>query len=135
MIINFFLPIKPPTKTAQQKAARRVKGKTYYYEDGDLAQVRQKLLAWTGKHRPEKPLEGPLRLTVKWLFPLITRAHGGQYKDTKPDLDNIIKMLADALEQNGFYHNDSQIASMILEKFWADQVGIFVQIESIKQDF
>ncbi|QBX14256.1 Phage resolvase [Streptococcus pyogenes] len=82
-------------------------------------------------HAPEKKMTGPLRLTVKWLFPKIKKSVDGQYKDTKPDTDNLNKLPKDCMTALGFWNDDAQVASEIIEKFWADTVGIYVKVEEL----
>ena len=35
------------------------------------------------------------------------------------------------MERTGFYVNDSRVASEVIEKFWADTVGIYVRLEKL----
>lgn len=83
------------------------------------------------QHVPPSKLDGPIRLTVKWLFPKIKGSTNGQYKTTKPDTDNLQKLLKDCMTELGFWNDDAQVASEIIEKFWADTVGIYVKVEEL----
>ena len=128
---RFFMPMKPPTTTHQQKQVRVVKGKPIFYEPADLAAARSKLMAHLGQHVPKEKYEGPVRLTVKWLFPMINGKSDGDWKDTKPDCGNSNKLLEDCMEDLGYFKNDAQISSLIVEKFYAEIPGIFIQIERL----
>lgn len=131
-MIEFFIPLKKiPTTTHQQKKVAVVRGKPQFYEPAELQEVRAMFMARLVQHKPPEPLDGPLRLTTKWLFPKIKGTANGQYKHTKPDTDNLVKLLKDCLEQSGYYVNDSRVASEIAEKFWADTVGIYVKLECL----
>ncbi|WP_236253677.1 RusA family crossover junction endodeoxyribonuclease [Streptococcus mitis] len=55
----------------------------------------------------------------------------GQYKTTKPDTDNLQKLLKDCMTKLGYWQDDAQVASEIVEKFWADTVGIYIKIEEL----
>ena len=68
---------------------------------------------------------------VKWLFPIINGHQNGEYKYTKPDLDNSQKLLQDCMTNLGFWKDDCYVASLVAEKFWADQPGIYIRIEAI----
>lgn len=70
MIIEFFMPMIPPTVTAQEKDVTVVNGKPVFYDPPDLVKAKNKLMVNLLPHRPEKPLDGALRLVVKWCFPL-----------------------------------------------------------------
>jgi Holliday junction resolvase RusA-like endonuclease len=43
-------------------------------------------------------------------------------------------MLKDEMTHMGFWHDDAQVASEIIEKFWADITGIYVEIELLGGD-
>jgi len=129
--LEFFLPMDPPTATHQEKRWRVVKGKPVSYEPPEVRTARAKLTAHLAGHRPERPLEGPVRLLVKWCFP--RGRHGdGEYRDTRPDTDNLQKLLKDCMTDVGFWKDDAQVASEICEKFWAEVPGIYVCAEELE---
>lgn len=129
--IEFFMPMIPPETTHQQKKVSVVNGKPHFYEPKELQAAREKLTAHLAKHVPEEKYMGPVRLMVKWLFPIINGHGNGEYKYTKPDLDNSQKLLQDCMTGLGFWKDDCYVASLVAEKFWADQPGIYIRIEGI----
>ncbi len=134
MVVEFFLPMKKiPTVTHQQKQVRVVRGKPQFYEPEKLADARAKYEVLLARHVPSDKLQGPIRLTVKWLFPRIKKSRHGQYKTTKPDTDNLQKLLKDCMTSVGFWGDDAQVASEIVEKFWSDQVGIYIKVEVLDE--
>lgn len=80
---------------------------------------------------PEKKYTGGVRLIVKWLFPITGKHQDGEYKTTKPDTDNLQKMLKDCMTKLGYWTDDALVASEIIEKFWAAQPGIYIKIEEV----
>lgn len=133
MRIEFFLPMLPPTATHQEKAVRVVKGRPVFYDPPELAAARSKLTDHLAGHKPARPLEGAVRLLVKWCFP--RGAHrNGEYRITKPDTDNLNKLLKDCMTAVGFWKDDAQVASEICEKFWAEVPGIYVCVEKISRE-
>ncbi|WP_429969480.1 RusA family crossover junction endodeoxyribonuclease [Enterococcus sp. AZ049] len=130
-MIEFFMPMIPPETTHQQKKVSVVNGKPHFYEPKELQAAREKLTAHLAKHVPEEKYMGPVRLMVKWLFPTINGHQNGEYKYTKPDLDNSQKLLQDCMTVLGFWKDDCYVASLVAEKFWADQPGIYIRIEGI----
>lgn len=132
MRTEFFMPMIPPTETHQEKKARCVNGKPQFYEPTELKAAREKLEAHLSGHVPNERLYGALRLVTKWCFP-ITHKHNqdGEYKTTRPDTDNMIKLLKDVMTDLGYWYDDAQVASEITEKFWAKVPGIYVVIESL----
>ncbi|MDT2483155.1 MULTISPECIES: RusA family crossover junction endodeoxyribonuclease [Enterococcus] len=131
-MIEFFMPMaKVPTVTHQQKQVHVVNGKPVFYEPADLKAARSKLNGYLSHNVPEKMIEGPVRLTVKWLFPLTGKHFNGEWKYTKPDTDNLQKLLKDCMTTCRFWKDDALVCSEIVEKFWANQTGIYIRIEEL----
>ncbi|MEF2969254.1 RusA family crossover junction endodeoxyribonuclease [Paenibacillus sp. M1] len=132
MTTEFFMPMKKvPTITAQEKQVAVVNDKPVFYEPDELKAARAKLMAYLGQHVPGRPYTGPVRLMVKWCFPLTKGRHDGQYKHTKPDTDNLQKLLKDCMTHCGYWKDDALVASEIVEKFWAERPGIYIRIEEL----
>jgi Holliday junction resolvase RusA-like endonuclease len=129
--MQFVLPMIPPTATAQCHQVNTRDARPRFYNPPSVMLARAKLEAALAPHRPPAPLEGPLRLTTKWCWPTSGKHQNGEYKATRPDTDNLIKLLKDVMSDLGFWRNDAQVASEITEKFWADVPGIFVQVDNI----
>lgn len=132
MSMSFFLPINPPTATHQEKQVRVVRGKPVFYEPQALKNARQKLTAQLGAHAPVQPAEGPVRLVVKWCFPVTAGHRDGEYKTTRPDTDNLQKLLKDVMTRLGYWRDDALVTSEVVEKFWADRPGIYIAIEELE---
>ena len=80
---------------------------------------------------PDKPYTGGVRLVVKWLFPR-GKHPDGSYRTTKPDTDNLQKLLRDCMTAEHFWTDDALVCSEIAEKFWADTPGIWIHIEPVE---
>lgn len=130
MGIEFFMAMEPPTCTHQEKKVHVVNGRPVFYEPHELKAARQKLMSYLGKFVPEKPLYCGVRLFVKWCFPK-GKHRNGEYRLSKPDTDNLQKLLKDCMTQVGFWDDDAQVASEVVEKFWADIPGIYIRIEKL----
>lgn len=132
MVIEFFLPMKKiPTTTHQQKKITVKNGKPQVYEPERLKVAREKFLSLLAQHVPPDMYTEAIRLTVKWCFPRIKKSYNGQYKTTKPDTDNLQKLLKDCMTELKYWKDDALVASEIVEKFWADTVGIYIKIEEL----
>lgn len=129
--ISFFMPMLPPTMTHQEKQVRVVKGKPVFYEPAELKAVREKLRVHLGRHVPEEKLNGALRLTTWWCFPMKGKHQNGEYKTSRPDTDNLVKMLKDVMTELRFWNDDAQVASEVIEKYWAELPGIYVKVEEL----
>ena len=128
--MEFFMAMIPPEKTHQQKQVRVVKGKPIIYEPAELKATRQKLMAHLGQHVPDEKYDVAVRLVTKWCFP--RGQHGnGEYRITKPDTDNLQKLLKDCMTDCGYWTDDAIVASEVAEKFWAEVPGIYIRIEEL----
>lgn len=129
--LEFFMPMIPPTTTHQQKQVTVRNGKPVFYEPDDLKAARSKLSAHLGKHVPAEKYTKAIRLMTKWCFPITGTHANGEYKYTKPDTDNLQKLLKDCMTASGYWEDDALVASEITEKFWAQVPGIYIRIEEI----
>lgn len=134
MKTEFFLPMLPPTVTHQEKQVHVVNGKPVFYEPQELKAARAKLAAYLAKYKPVQKYTGPVRLVVKWCFPRSGNHRNGEYKTSKPDTDNLQKLLKDVMTDLGYWKDDAQVASEISEKFWADIPGIYILITKLNDE-
>lgn len=133
---SFFLPMVPPTATAQQKKTTVTKyGKHVRYDTDGLMLTREKLESGLMSVLPKPTISGPVHLTVIWLYPAGDRHHHGDWKVTKPDTDNLIKLLKDYMTQYQFWKDDAQVVWETNQKCWTEDVpGIFVSVEELEVD-
>lgn len=131
MKIQFFMPMLPPTVTAQEHKVTVVNGRPKFYDPPEVADAKSKLTAALAQHHIETPFASAVRLVVKWLFPVSGCHRNGEYKTTRPDTDNLQKMLKDCMTKCGFWKDDALVVSEIVEKFWSDIPGIWIRIEDI----
>lgn len=132
MRTEFFLSMIPPTKTHQEKQVTFKGGKPVFFEPAELKAVRSKLESSLAKYVPDQKYTTAIQLVTKWCYPWPddkVRDYVARYKTTKPDTDNMVKMIKDVMTKLGFWTDDALVASEIIEKFWADIPGIYVRIE------
>ncbi len=132
MTIRFFLPMRLPSVTHQEQQVAVRSGKPIFYFPPDLREARSKFLAALAPYRPEKPIKGPVRLMVKWCYQEDGKHPAGQWKTTRPDTDNLLKLFKDCMTKAGFWKDDAQVASDICEKFYDAHEGIFVQVDELE---
>ena len=114
MATEFFLAMNPPTVTHQEHKVAVVNGKPVFYDPPELKAARQKLMAYLGREVPDDGKHG-----------------NGAYRITKPDTDNLQKLLKDCMTRVGFWEDDALVASEIVEKFWSQVPGIYIRIEEL----
>lgn len=93
------------------------------------------------QHRPAKLLEGPLQVKVKVYKPMLKRfskkkiavAEAGLLRPiTKPDVDNYVKGIKDALNKV-IWNDDSQVVDLTVSKFYSESPRVEVLVEELEQ--
>lgn len=131
--MKFFVNCNPPTATAQEKKVALVKGRVVFYEPSNLKAAKSQLTFHLLRYRPKEPLKGPLSLTVLWLFPKGKNHKDGTWRITRPDTDNLEKMLKDCMTRCGFWKDDAQVVKEYVEKKWSENpVGIEIEIVELE---
>ena len=131
--MEFFMEMAPPTSTAQMKKVSVVHGRPVFYEPKAVKEAQAVLVAGLLPHVPPSPLMGPLELRTVWLYPRGKSHRNGEWRSTRPDTDNIEKMLKDCMTRLGFWEDDAQVARETVEKKWSDApTGIVVRIEQLE---
>ncbi|MDO4333849.1 MAG: RusA family crossover junction endodeoxyribonuclease [Eubacteriales bacterium] len=130
MTTEFFMAMEPPTVTYQEHKVAMVKGKPVFYDPPEVKAAKQKLIGYLVRHKPRKRYETGIRLITRWCFTKGGHADG-EYRITKPDTDNLQKMLKDCMTMCGFWKDDALVASELVEKFWAEIPGIYIRIEEL----
>lgn len=89
------------------------------------------------KNRCAKPLEGRLAVTIKAYFGIPKNTSKKQKEEMlnnnispvkKPDIDNIAKIILDALNRLAF-NDDNQIIKLSIEKVYSEEEKVYVKIE------
>lgn len=127
---EFFMAMEPPTVTAQEHKVTVVNGKPVFYDPPEVKAAKEKLIGYLYKNRIMWPYRCGVRLITKWCFPR-GQHKNGTYRTTKPDTDNLQKLLKDCMTLVGFWEDDALVASEVVEKFWAEKPGIYIRIEEL----
>ena len=129
--MEFILNINPPTVTAQEHKVRVAGGRPRFYDTAKLKNARAQFETLLAEHRPEAPIAGPVELSVGWRF--FTKTHkDGEWRTTRPDTDNLQKLLKDCMTRKGFWKDDAQVCVEIVTKRWARQnPGIQIKVVGI----
>ncbi len=141
--IEFTIPCNPP-KATHQASLRIMKRKDGTQFVGKFAKSKGKeaqndLMSLFSPHAPRTPLEGPVRLFIRWSYPY-RKAEPKKNRtsplwcDTRPDCDNLCKMVQDILSRLNFYGDDSQVAYLTFQKNWCDKPGITVMLWELEGD-
>lgn len=123
-MICFFHECNPPTSTAQQRQFFG-KGKTALTPAAKKASATWQAIV--EQHKPDKPLQGPLevRLLVSWLKKGFDR---NVPKTSKPDVDNLAKLILDAMTKAEYWQDDKQVYDLRITKFDGPIGGLAVVV-------
>lgn len=71
--------------------------------------------------RPKAPILGPIDLQARFWFPRPKSAKKDAFwKISRPDLDNLLKAIKDALTEAQWWVDDSQVSRIMMEKRYVD---------------
>lgn len=135
-LIHFIEKMRIPTTTQQEHdlAVNRRTGKPYVHDSQEIKNARMSFRAHLSQHIPREPFTGPLSLSVTWCFYDAGDHKDLEYKTTRPDTDNMIKMLKDEMARCGFMKNDAQVAVEVNRKIWTrDFEGIIVDVAALPE--
>ena len=129
--MEFFINMEPPTVTAQMRRVTVRGGKPMFYKSRALKDAKAMFVGELMMHQPERPLEGPVALWVTWFFPS-KRHKEREWRVTRPDTDNLQKLLKDCMTEAGFWKDDSQVCVESIGKLWTrTKPGINIRVEAL----
>lgn len=119
--------------------ANTVNGHVRMYDPKKSRDYKHYVRLTASQHRPEKLLTGPLALRVKVFRPTLksfnkkkkAEAEKGELRPiTKPDVDNYVKAIKDALN-SVIWKDDSQVVDLQVSKFYSENPRIEVEIDEV----
>jgi Holliday junction resolvase RusA-like endonuclease len=141
MTTNFFIA-GIPRGQPRVKAFRFGEHARVYTPRGDHDNWRDLVLIAAQEHKPERPMEGSVNVemvfgmprpkwhyTKKGLRPNAPRFHTG-----RPDLDNLEKLIMDALTQARFWRDDSQVAFKKSCKTFSERTGLHLLVADVEKE-
>ena len=107
-----------PKGTAQQK---RYNGRTRtYFKSQRLQQTEDFYLNELRSYAPTSPITGAVSLSIDFDYFTPTKKRRGKWKTTRPDCDNLVKILIDCMTKLGFWLDDAQVARLVVNKRYAE---------------
>lgn len=145
--VEFFLAAKPTTKGNHSTIIRGRGGRPTLIPSSAARKAQAELVALLLRHRPRRPLMGPVRLDVDFVLAVpksFTQAereaaHAGRLFPAEAhngDRGNFLKLLEDALQGARFVVNDAQICAGEVRKRFASaedpRAGYQVRLQAIE---
>lgn len=135
-MIDFTIPMRPVPK-----ARARVTKRGFTYTPKRTADA-EKVVANYARQYIKAPLEGPVAMVLEFVYAVSASWPKKKKEDalsgrlcmiTHPDLDNICKLIIDALNGIG-YNDDQQIIQIKASKKYGECNQIFIAIEEIAKE-
>lgn len=130
--MKMFLLMNPPTVTAQESKVAVVRNKPIIYKPEKIKQAKKEIIKHLRPFVPEIPLEGAVELKVVWYFPRGKSHKHLEWRTTRPDTDNLEKLLKDCMTELCFWKDDALVVSECVCKVWSDEpTGISIEINRL----
>jgi len=121
-----------PVPKARARVVKLKNGRTVSFTPAKTENWEDSIRAQALAYRPDNLLDGPLVLrAVFYLLRPRSRPKREQYPDRRPDLDNCLKSVKDAL--NGvIWTDDARIVKIIAEKCYGDPPRVEIMIDAMR---
>lgn len=139
--ISFTVPLIPAAKGRPRFA--RFGGFVRTFTPAKTETAERNLVAIAAPYAPAAPLEGPVAIALTFLFPIPTSwpkwkqhaaAAGAVEHTSKPDLDNLQKLVLDGLTSTGrWWRDDAQVASVESHKGYGTAPATVIRIRPLEQ--
>lgn len=119
--------------------ATNINGHIRMYDPKKSRDYKHYIRLVASQHKPEKLLTGPISMKVAIYKPTLksfskkkrVAAEKGELRPiTKPDVDNYVKAIKDALK-SVIWKDDSQVVDLHISKWYSDTPRIEVEIEEL----
>lgn len=119
-----------PVGTAQQKGEMVRGGRIHHYTKKKVATqmaIYENAIREALDGREPPMFKDAVYLDITFYYQIKAKKRWGQWKTSKPDLDNSVKSLQDVMTRMGFWKDDSQIALLKLKKRLSEHPGILIE--------
>lgn len=141
MTITFDVPLIP---VAKGRAKVGMIGKhARMYTPSRTVKAEQEFVALAAPYAPATPIDGPVDVCLVFVLPIPSSMpawqseaarRGEVWPAKKPDLDNLAKLVLDALNRSGrFWRDDAVVCELRVQKRYGDQPGTRVVISELRQ--
>lgn len=113
---------------AQPRPRMTRKGHVYNPPSADHWKDR---IMWAARSANIRKTRGPVRLTVSFAMPGGETRVNGEPHISKPDADNLLKALMDALTTIHAWDDDCQVFDIRVIKRYGEPTGVLITIEEV----
>lgn len=82
---------------------------------------------------PVVPYKAPISLKIGLNYPTKDKKKIDNFKTTKPDGDNLLKVIKDVMNELNYFEDDANVAIEEISRWWStpDKGGIYVEVQEI----
>jgi Holliday junction resolvase RusA-like endonuclease len=121
---------EPPRSTAQMKKVSVIHGRPHFYEPPKVKEAKAWLRNHLAVYAPDEPFEGAVELYVLWAYH--TNKKKPAWKTTRPDTDNLVKMLKDVMTELGYWNDDAQVCYETSSKIVSCNPELYIEVKELK---
>jgi Holliday junction resolvase RusA-like endonuclease len=128
-MISFFVQGEPKGQPRPRASMFRNAGRPRVFDPGTAENWKSLIMVEAKAFRDQLPIEGPICLAVEFHFTRPknhfqirrgelagVKAAAPLWKEAKPDIDNLLKAVMDALTQVGAWRDDAQVCETVVRK-------------------
>ena len=139
--LHFLLPCVPTAQARVRHAAPH--GLSIAYKSDRQEANELTLDALLARHAPKTPFTGAVMLEFRAVFPppkstgkkeRAAMLRGIRLHTKKPDLDNLVKQLKDAMTRLHFWHDDRQVVRLVCEKRYGETGRWEVCVREVQEE-
>jgi crossover junction endodeoxyribonuclease RusA len=132
-MISLWIDGEPPKATSQQKGIYIRAGKPFFFTKGKVQAAKMYYVRHMLQHAPKNPLETPQSVEVLFSFPYTAddkrkKTIGYVPHSKRPDLDNLVKLLMDAMTTSKWIVDDSIVTRLCVTKVRSAKAGIGIHV-------
>ena len=141
-MIRFTIPIVPKAQARTKAGINKYTGRVQVFAPKAQRRNENDLIALMSPYAPEKPLQGPLKLSVQvgigipkpWSRKKKAEALAGRtWPTSRPDLDKYLKQICDRMNTLRFWSDDSNVVSSTATKSYSEKPCWQVAIDYLKK--
>ena len=120
-----------PKGTAQQK---RYDGRSKrFFMNKNLILAHNLYAKQLVDYIPERPFDGPIQIGFVFSYFTPTKKRRGTPKTSRPDCDNVVKLVLDVMTELGFFLDDAQVTRLRIEKRWSttERASVYFNLEEV----
>lgn len=120
-----------PKGTSQMKRVNHSSGR--FFEGKDLQEARAAYEDQLKDHVPDQPLDGSVKVSIVFNYFVKDKKLKGTPKTSRPDCDNLVKLVLDVMTRLGYWYDDSQVTELTIMKNWAHgtEANVYVYVREL----